>query len=58
MRRFKEKEKHKNTKIGYYVAEQILECLLEWVLGLLWRLIVVSFRFLGRSIGAIFHHFF
>ncbi|MED3562737.1 hypothetical protein [Bacillus xiapuensis] len=57
MKPFKEKEKHKKH-IGHYIGEQILEWIFEWILGLLWRLIVITFRFLGRSIGAIFHHFF
>ncbi|MBI0578844.1 hypothetical protein IEC97_15875 [Neobacillus cucumis] len=57
MKPFKEKKKHKK-KIRHYVFEEILECIFEGILGLIWRLIVGFFHLLARSIAAVFHHFF
>jgi hypothetical protein len=57
MKLFKEKEKHKKNH-HHYVFEQIIDCIFEGILGLLWRLVVGFFHLLGRLIIAVFHNFF
>ncbi|WP_342043845.1 hypothetical protein [Bacillus sp. OTU2372] len=57
MKPFKEKEKHKK-KIRHYLFEEIIEFIIDGILGLLWRLVVGFFQLLGRLIMSIFHHFF